>query len=91
MATRKTFVEAKIQHLPEERWLVMGAPSNGMARLNVWTSLRMADDFSSTLAGLSVASAQRARRFLGSERIVLMYDSLSETEMSELPPVTAVS
>lgn len=34
--------------------------------------------------------AESARRFFGSERTVLMYDSLLETEMFELSSVTSI-
>lgn len=71
---------AKIQHLPELRWFVMGAPSKGMAMLKVCVSLRIAAGFSSTVAGLAVDSADRARRFLGSCRIVWIRASVLAPE-----------
>jgi hypothetical protein len=38
-ATRKTFVEAKSQQRPEDRWFVMGAPSKGILTLKICWSL----------------------------------------------------
>ena len=42
MATRKTLVEANNQHLPDDRWLVMGAPSKGIFMLKTWLSVTAA-------------------------------------------------
>lgn len=63
MATRKTLVEANSQHRPDDRWLVIGAPSKGILMLKIWLSVtaalllvRMAD------TGFC-DSAEMARRF----------------------------
>jgi hypothetical protein len=62
-ATRKTLVEAKSQHLPEERWFVIGAPSKGMRTLKVWVSaIVMGWDVRIAVGGFT-ASAEIARRF----------------------------
>jgi hypothetical protein len=63
MAMRKTLVEAKSQHRPEEAWLVMGEPSKGILMLNFWVSAIAADrDDRTELTGL-VLRAASARRF----------------------------
>jgi hypothetical protein len=63
MATRKTLVEAKSQHLPEEAWLVMGEPSVGILMLNFWVSAMTADREESTALAELELRAARARRF----------------------------
>jgi hypothetical protein len=63
MATRKTLVDAKSQHLPDEAWFVTGEPSRGILMLNFWVSAMTADrDESTALAELELRAA-RARRF----------------------------
>ena len=80
METRKTFVDAKIQHLPLDLWFVTGLPSNGIFKLNVCVSLRTAEGFSSTFAGFCVERAERARRFFGSCKVVEIHEFVFETE-----------
>jgi hypothetical protein len=60
--------------------LVTGEPSRGIATLKVCVSLRMAEGFSSTFAGFAVESADRARRFFGSWRIVWIKASVLAPE-----------
>lgn len=60
---RKTFVDAKSQHRPEEAWFVMGEPSRGILMLNLWVSAMVAErEERMALAGLELRAA-RARRF----------------------------
>jgi hypothetical protein len=62
-ATRKTFVEANSQHLPEEAWFVIGDPSSGILMLNFWVSEMVAEREDRTLlAGFELRAAS-ARRF----------------------------
>jgi hypothetical protein len=62
-ATRKTFVDANSQHLPEEAWLVIGDPSSGILMLNFWVSEMVAEREDRTLlAGFELRAAS-ARRF----------------------------
>jgi hypothetical protein len=63
MATRKTFVEAKIQQRPDEAWFVMGEPSSGILILNFWMSAIAADREESTALAEFELRAARARRF----------------------------
>lgn len=63
MATRKTLVEAKSQHRPEERWFVIGAPSKGILTLKVCVSASTADGFMRTDVAAFVERAEIARRF----------------------------
>jgi hypothetical protein len=70
MAMRKTLVEAKSQHLPEDAWFVIGEPSVGILMLKFWASEMTADREDSTaLAGLELRAA-RARRFYSYQRLV---------------------
>ncbi|KAF1978269.1 hypothetical protein BU23DRAFT_254442 [Bimuria novae-zelandiae CBS 107.79] len=63
IATRKTFVEANNQHLPEEAWLVIGEPSKGILMLNFWISAMVAEqEERMAFAGLELKAAI-ARRF----------------------------
>ena len=78
--TRNTFVEAKIQHLPLERWFVTGLPSNGILRLKICVSLSIAEGFSSTFAGFCVDRAERARRFFGSCSVVEIHDAVLDSD-----------
>ena len=65
MAIRKTLVEAKSQHLPEEAWFVIGEPSRGILMLKFCVSAMVAArDESTALAGLELRAA-KARRFYG--------------------------
>jgi hypothetical protein len=65
MATRKTLVDAKSQHLPEEAWLVIGEPSVGILMLNFCVSAMVADRDESTALAEFELRAARARRFCG--------------------------
>lgn len=63
MAMRKTLVEAKSQHLPEDAWLVIGEPSKGIRMLNFWVSAIIADREDRTEVTGLVLRAASARRF----------------------------
>jgi hypothetical protein len=63
IATRKTFVDANSQHLPDDAWFVIGEPSSGILMLNFWVSEMVADREERTaLAELELRAAS-ARRF----------------------------
>lgn len=51
---------AKSQHRPEDRWFVMGAPSNGMRMLNTCWSAILADREVRTSRGFAELRAERA-------------------------------
>lgn len=60
---RKTLVEAKSQHRPDEAWFVIGEPSVGILTLNWCVSDMMAArDERIAVAGFELR-ASRARRF----------------------------
>jgi hypothetical protein len=80
MATRNTFVDAKIQHRPDERWFVTGEPSKGILTLKVCVSLRTAEGLSRIVRGLLVESAENASRFLGSWRTVSIQEDVLERD-----------
>jgi hypothetical protein len=84
MATRSTLVEAKIQHRPEDLWLVTGEPSKGILRLNVWVSWRMADGFSRMMRGLLETRAEKASLFLGSCSTASIHDDVLDSETAVL-------
>jgi hypothetical protein len=63
MATRKTLVEANNQHLPDDRWLVMGAPSKGIFMLKTWLSVTAALLLVRMAETGFCDSAEMARRF----------------------------
>jgi hypothetical protein len=63
IAMRKTFVEAKSQHRPEEAWLVMGKPSVGIFILKFWVSAMVAEREERTALAEFELRAARARRF----------------------------
>lgn len=77
---RNIFVLAKSQHLLESLWFVMGKPSKGILVLKVCTSFSTVDDFSRISARLWVEKAEKARRFLGSFKIVSIQNSVSRSE-----------
>lgn len=60
MATRKTLVEAKSQHRPEDRWFVMGPPSSGIWTLNTCWSAILVARCVRTVFGLAELRADRA-------------------------------
>jgi hypothetical protein len=60
MATRKTFVEAKSQQRPEERWFVIGAPSKGILMLKMCWSLDRAVGLCRTVRGSAEVRAESA-------------------------------
>jgi hypothetical protein len=64
-ATRNTFVEAKSQQRPDERWFVMGAPSRGILMLKVWVSATAAAWFVRMDWRGFAERAATARRFFG--------------------------
>jgi len=53
-------VAAKSQHRPEERWLVIGAPSKGILTLNICWSLIVVDREVSTVLGSAELRAESA-------------------------------
>jgi hypothetical protein len=57
-------VDAKIQHLPEDRWFVTGEPSVGIMVLKFWVSLMTAGRVVRTDPRELEDRAERARRFL---------------------------
>jgi hypothetical protein len=62
---RKTFVEAKSQHLPDDAWFVTGEPSKGIFMLKFWVSAIVADrEERMEFTGFELRAA-RARRFWG--------------------------
>jgi hypothetical protein len=63
MATRKTFVDANSQHLPDDAWFVIGEPSSAILILNFWVSDMAADRDERTAFAALELSAARARRF----------------------------
>jgi hypothetical protein len=69
MATRKTFVDANNQHRPEDAWLVIGEPSNGILILNFWVSEIATDREDSTALAELELRAARARRFFHSASV----------------------
>lgn len=63
---RNTFVDAKSQQRPEDRWFVTGLPSRGIVTLKVCVSeTRAARDEMMDVAGFAV-KAETARRFCDS-------------------------
>lgn len=63
MATRKTLVEANNQHLPDDRWFVIGAPSKGIFMLKIWLSATAALLLVRMAETGFCDSAEMARRF----------------------------
>jgi hypothetical protein len=63
IATRKTLVDAKSQHLPDERWFVTGDPSNGIRVLKFCVSDITDARFVRTAGRELEERADMARRF----------------------------
>jgi hypothetical protein len=72
MAMRKTLVEAKSQHLPEDAWFVIGEPSVGILMLKFWVSEMIAEREESTAFAELELRAARARRFYSYQRLKRM-------------------
>lgn len=68
MATRKTLVAANSQHRPEDRWLVIGAPSKGILMLKFWVSEIVVERWVRIEVAALDERAERARRFYESLR-----------------------
>ena len=56
-------MEAKSQQRPEERWLVMGAPSNGILTLKMCVSLICVEREERTVLGSAEERAESASLF----------------------------
>jgi hypothetical protein len=57
-------VAAKSQHRPEERWLVIGAPSKGILTLKICWSLIIVDREVNTVLGSADDKAESASLYL---------------------------